>query len=324
MNRWLLAMVAVLATTSQSLAVGFERVSVPDGDNPALEAGIWYPTDAAVSVQSLGTFKQTVAPGAAVKGERLPLIVFSHGSGGSFEGHYDTAIALAEAGFVVAGVTHTGDNYRDQSALTRVENRPRHIKRLVDFMVGAWPYRGRIDAKRIGMFGFSAGGFTTLAVIGGNPDLARVPPYCAANPQEWACQKAAGTRIDWATKPVTVEHDARITAAVIAAPALGFAFTPEGLRSITVPMQLWRGDQDEVLPHPRHAQHIYDSLPVKPDYRVVANAGHFVFLAPCSPALERVASAICKDPMGFDRVAFHREFNAATVAFLKAKLGEGM
>ncbi len=324
MNRWLLAIVAALATASQALAVGFERVSVPDGDNPALEAGIWYPSDAAVSAQSLGAFQQTVAPGAAVKGERLPLIVFSHGSGGSFEGHYDTAIALAEAGFVVAGVTHTGDNYRDQSALTRVDNRPRHIKRLVDFMVGAWPQRERIDTKRIGMFGFSAGGFTTLAVIGANPDLARVAPYCAANPQEWACQKAAGTRIDWATNPVTFEHDARITAAVIAAPALGFSLTPEGLRNITVPVQLWRGDQDEILPHPRHAQHIYDSLPVKPDYRVVANAGHFVFLAPCSPALERVAPAICQDPKGFDRVAFHREFNAAAVAFLKAKLGQTM
>jgi predicted dienelactone hydrolase len=29
---------------------------------------------------------------------------------------------------------------------------------------------------------------------------------------------------------------------------------------------------------------------------------------------------ICEDPAGFDRTAFHAEFNAAAVEFLKAKL----
>jgi predicted dienelactone hydrolase len=30
--------------------------------------------------------------------------------------------------------------------------------------------------------------------------------------------------------------------------------------------------------------------------------------------------AVCQDAPGFDRQAFHREFNAAVVAFFKAKL----
>ena len=51
----------------------------------------------------------------AVSGARHPLIVMSHGTGGMALNSYDTAVALAEAGFVVAAVTHTGDNYRDQS-----------------------------------------------------------------------------------------------------------------------------------------------------------------------------------------------------------------
>jgi predicted dienelactone hydrolase len=65
---------------------------------------------------------------------------------------------------------------------------------------------------------------------------------------------------------------------------------------------------------------VYDGLPAKPEYHVVQNAGHFVFLAPCSPQLERVAPEICRDPAGFDRAAFHREFNPAVVAFFRAKL----
>jgi predicted dienelactone hydrolase len=53
---------------------------------------------------------------------------------------------------------------------------------------------------------------------------------------------------------------------------------------------------------------------------VVPNAGHFAFLAPCTPALESIAPEICRDPAGLDRAAFHREFNPAVVAFFKAKL----
>jgi predicted dienelactone hydrolase len=80
------------------------------------------------------------------------------------------------------------------------------------------------------------------------------------------------------------------------------------------------GDQDEILPHPYHAQSVHDALPAKPDDRVVANAGHFAFLAPCNEALSKVASEACRDSGEFDRVAFHREFNAAVVEFFLAKL----
>jgi predicted dienelactone hydrolase len=311
--------ISMLATTP-ALSAGFERVTVPDSDGPPLEAGIWYPSEAAASSQPLGLYQQSVATGGAVAGRGLPLIVVSHGSGGSFEGHYDTALALAEAGFVVAAVTHTGDNYRDQSGFTRVENRPRHIKMLIDFMLASWPRHDLIDPARIGMFGFSAGGFTALVLVGGIPDLTRVAPYCAAYPDEWACRKAKEHDIDARAVPAAFVHDPRIAAAVIAAPAIGYAFTPDALAGIKASIQLWRGDSDELLPHPRHAQNVYEGLPTKPEYHVVPNAGHFAFLAPCTPLAERFAPEICRDPAGFDRAAFHREFNAAVVAFFRARL----
>ena len=249
----------------------------------------------------------------------MPLIVVSHSTGGSFADHYDTALALAEAGFVVAAVTHTGDNYRDNSGFARIENRPRHIKALVDYMLASWPRRDLIDPARIGMFGFSAGGFTALVAIGGVPDTSRAAAHCAAYPDEWACRKVKESGGGVRTPAVFV-HEPRIAAAVIAAPAISYSFTPEALAGIRVPIQLWRPDSDEMFPHPRHAQHVYDGLPAKPEYHVVQNAGHFVFLAPCSPQLERVAPEICRDPAGFDRAAFHRDFNPAVVAFFRATL----
>jgi predicted dienelactone hydrolase len=308
---------ALLGATP-ALSAGFEHVVVPDPGGAPLEAGIWYPSNASGVPQRIGLFEQTVAVGGAIAGRGLPLIVMSHGSGGSFEGHYDTALALAEAGFVVAAVTHTGDNYRDPSAFARHENRVRHITALVDYMLTSWRDRNLLDPARIGMFGFSAGGFTALVMIGAVPDMTRVVPYCAEHPDEWACRKLNGTYVPPA--PDAFVHDPRIAAAVIAAPAVGYAFTPKGLAKIQTPIQLWRGDSDEILPHPRHAQNVYDGLPTKPEYHVVSNAGHFAFLAPCTSALESVAPQICRDPEGFDRVAFHRQFNAAVVDFFEAKL----
>ena len=313
----------LLLSTVPVLSAGFAQVMVPDPKGPALEAGIWYPSDAPASSHRLALYTQAVAMGGEVAGYGLPLVVMSHGTGGSFQQHYDTALALAEAGFVVAAVTHTGDNYRDQSATLFVsagfENRPRHIKALIDYMQASWPQRGRLDPKRIGILGFSAGGFTALVAIGGEPDLSLGRSYCAANPDDWGCRTARETGTPPLVPPAAFVHDLRIAAAVVAAP-LGALFTPEGLAGIKAPIQLWRGELDEIVPHPRHAQNVYDGLTTKPEYHVVPNAGHFAFLAPCTPALAKVAAEGCRDPAGFDRTAFHREFNSAVVAFFNAKL----
>lgn len=54
-----------------------------------------------------------------------------------------------------------------------------------------------------------------------------------------------------------------------------------------------------------------------------APAGHFAFLAPCSPELAAAISRICTDnPAGFDRVAFHREFNASVAKFFRSSSRE--
>ena len=323
MNYALAAFGIALLSTTPAVSAGFEQVMVPDAGNAPLEVGIWYPSNAPTAPQQLGLFEQTVANDGAVAGRDLPLIVMSHGTGGSFEGHYDTALALADAGFVVAAVTHTGDNYRDKSQVGRLYNRPRHVKVLIDYMLASWQQHDALDPSRIGIFGFSAGGFTALVAIGGTPDLQTVAPYCATHPDEWSCRMLKENNIDVSPKIAATPnwvHDPRIVAAVIASPAVAYAFSAEALSTVTIPIQLWRGDSDEILPHPNYAQAVYDRLPVKPEYHVVPNAGHFAFLAPCSQSLAAMVPEICHDPEGFDRAAFHREFNPAVVAFFKSKL----
>src|SRR5450830_800224 len=169
-------------------AAGFQHVTANDPDGAPLEVGIWYPSAATPAPVAMRAVTQTVAVDADIAGTKLPLIVISHGTSGSYLGHYDTAIALANAGFVVAAVTHTGDNNVDQSRSLFIMERPRHISRLLDYMLSSWNGRDHIDQQKIGMFGFSAGGFTTLVSIGGHPDMTKIAPFCQTHTTDFACQ----------------------------------------------------------------------------------------------------------------------------------------
>ncbi len=73
MNIAVVAVGALILATTPALAAGFERAMVPDPDGPALEAGIWYPSDAPASARRLRLYTQTVAMGGEVAGRGLPL-----------------------------------------------------------------------------------------------------------------------------------------------------------------------------------------------------------------------------------------------------------
>ena len=282
--------------------VAFSRLTVIDGDRPAIEAGVWYPAEAATAPR--------------------PIIVISHGHGGDFRSHIDTAQALAKAGFVVATLTHTGDNWRDQSRATDVVDRARQLSVLIDHMLGQWEGRAGIDAGRIGAFGHSAGAFNVLAAAGGNPDLTRLGDHCRANPGFYDCRLVGqhpGTMTGAQDAPL-LPHDARLKAMAVAAPALGFTFTREGLAHVTQPVQLWQAGADQILPAPFYVEPVRDALPRPPEYVRVDGAGHFDFLPPCSPELAANAPMICAPTPGFDRAAFHEVLNREMIRFFQTHL----
>ncbi len=329
MPRLLPALLTLLAALGTALAagparaaVGFQLAVVADPQGAPIELAIWYPTDAAPSAQQLGPYPMQVAPNAPVRGTGLPLVLISHGSGGSLANHHDTATALAEAGFVVGALTHPGDSTEDPSLAGTARGlilRPRQYHLALDWLLGAWAERGKVDAGRVGGFGFSAGGFTVLVAAGGVPDLRRIALHCTVQPGDNSCRLGRpGDRLPQG--PVEWTHDGRLRALVLAAPALGYTFVPQGLASLDMPVQLWRGRQDEILMHPWHAELVRYALPNPPLHAEIPAAGHYAFLAPCPAPMLAAVPEICIDPPGLDRVAMHREFNAVVVRFFSEKL----
>jgi len=300
------------SSTTTPSHVGFAVVEVPDPQDRPIEVGIWYPATADPAPMDLGLSRQMVARGAPMAGHELPLIVISHGTGGGIPSHADTATALAAAGFVVAAPTHNGDNYRDDSYVGTgrwLPERARHVHRVIDYMRTEWAGHDRLDG-RVGIFGFSAGAFTALVVVGGVPDMSQVTRHCETA-QELACtlwKKPPAPASDWT-------HDPRVSAAVVAAPGLGFAFEPDGLAHLTAAVQLWSAGDDRVVLYGTNTALVRRQLPSS-EYHEVPRAGHMSFLVPCPGG----PPPLCRDADGFDRAAFHAEFNRAAIAFFRARL----
>jgi predicted dienelactone hydrolase len=318
----------LLGGSARVLAACTQDVSAPDEDQPPIAVKIWVPEVLCAANAA------NAASAANARPATLPLVIISHGTGGSSMGHIDTAIALANAGFVVAAPMHTGDNYRDMSYVGKglhLIRRPRQVMHVLDYLLRDWPDADVIDPQRIGMLGHSAGGFTALVIAGGVPDLSIAVRRCQERPQAWECQyiRQHGLDIDkpQVLPPPVWEHDPRVKALVVATPCCGWTFKPNGLANVKIPVQLWEAQQDLIVEDSPAI--VGGLLPQPPEEHVIANAGHFSFVAPCDPGMKAYFAAatargegedICADAAGFDRAAFHQQFNAAVVAFFSKAL----
>jgi predicted dienelactone hydrolase len=126
------------------------------------------------------------------KGEgELPVLIFSHGLGGSRESCEYLGRHWAEAGYIVLAPTHVGSDgalfrkgrvFHNLRALKKAAddpenlvNRPADVKFLIDSfgeIASAVPeLRGRMAMSAIGVGGHSFGAYTTLALAGARVEL---------------------------------------------------------------------------------------------------------------------------------------------------------
>ncbi|MBI5581964.1 MAG: dienelactone hydrolase [Deltaproteobacteria bacterium] len=305
---------------SSALAAGISKIEVPAVDRePALHAMVWSPCATASIPVQIGPLTVQGVCDCAVEGNKLPLVVISHGKGASLLSHHDTASVLTDAGFVVATLNHPGDFFGDETSSRQLkifETRPHDISRLISFMTQQWQHRDRLDSNAIGVFGFSRGGYTALVLAGATPStLAGAKHLCN---HLWSLVDSLCRQFKAEGSQLHPQADPRIRAAVVVDPLN--LFDARGLQSVHIPVQLWASEQGGDGVKLEHTEEIRDALPQLSDYHVARGAGHFAYLAPCSPTLKKANPGICIDPNGFDRTAWHLSMNTAVVTFFKQKL----
>jgi predicted dienelactone hydrolase len=297
-----------------SIHVGYRALAAQDTVQGArVPVHVLYPTHATPAPQAFGPYAFDAARDAPLDGAqlaRLPLVVVSHGTGGTPWAYRWLALPLARAGFVVALVEHPGNSRADNSLAdtpANLANRPRHLRLAIDTVLAdrelaAHVAGSEVGAARATAVGHSIGGYTALAAAGGRP---------LALPNQTP---------DGVAHPVDVERDPRITSVVLLAPALPWLMAPGALADVAVPVLARAAERDEIA-QPAFIERVLDGLPstARLDYAVVPNAGHFAFWGPVPAALAGPHFPPGLDPPGFDRTAYQAQLTDELVAFLRAR-----
>jgi predicted dienelactone hydrolase len=112
---------------------------------------------------------------------RRPVILFSHGFGGTARmmGWFTTN--LARAGFVVVAVDHPGNNGLDKMTAPGAVmfwDRPDDLKVALAAVKSDPELAAHTDMRRVGVAGFSAGGFTAMAAAGAQVSVEHFNAFC--------------------------------------------------------------------------------------------------------------------------------------------------
>jgi predicted dienelactone hydrolase len=342
-TRWigvLWLVIPMVALGRAVTGVGFAAIEVHDpvngGDMPGY---VFYPSATARGVSQLGPYELHAAANAPPIAGARPLVMISHGHGGSDLGHHDLAVYLASHGFIVAAITHPKDNFRDSSGDGHpavLDGRPIQISAAISFLLESPRWAPLIDPGRIAVAGFSNGGYTALLLVGAVPRFTDLVPHCRLHPDDRnVCVPLAELEREAARHHGNGEEavdvlqrslhrwgntdDPRVKAAFVMAP-FSSVFDAAGLAHIDRPVFLYYGQHDEVLPPRYDVLHIAPLIKTLAGITMIPNAGHYVFLSPCSPELARGNADICQDPPGVDRVAVHRQLNASALSFFEKTL----
>ncbi|MGS7251191.1 alpha/beta hydrolase family protein [Pseudomonas anuradhapurensis] len=302
---------------------GLHHMSLADPvDGQPMQALAFYPAVGKTRSSRMDGYPIDVAEEAPVALGQFPLLVLSHGNTGSPLALHYLATSLARRGFVVVAVVHPGDNARDHSRLGTLSNlygRPLQVSAAItaardDALLG--PY---LNDGKVGLIGYSAGGETALIVSGARPDLDRLRQYCLERPNDADACRTHGVLIADRSELAPMA-DQRVGAVMLMAP-LSLLFDRQTLAGVRLPVLIYSGDSDQLVAVDRNAEALARKLPVTPDYRLLAGAGHFVFMAHCDSEQYARMPTLCKDAEGVDRRDIHHSLQRETAAFFSQALG---
>ena len=316
-----------------------------------LRTAIWYPVDSATKRETIfgGPAAEQifvpveVAPAATLseRSRKYPLVVMSHGTGGSAVMMMWLGIHLAANGYIVAAVNHHGNTSAEKEPAPQgfllYWERATDLKLVIDSVLRDPVFGNRIDDRRIGAAGFSLGGYTVIAAAGGRFSQSTFDGFCGSAQRDFTCEpqnefpeapaRFALLRNSDAVVRESLRRsgasyqDRRIKAVFAIAPALGSGFTESGLRPVNVPVHIVVGNGDVITPSRTNAQR-YASLIKGARLTVLpGDVGHYTFLHECTPRGREVLP-ICRDAAGVNRWAVHESVRELALIFFNSVLAE--
>jgi predicted dienelactone hydrolase len=308
----------------------------------ALSTVVWYPVEPSatekpveipgLSVFELGAAARDAKP--ATQPAKFPLIVISHGTGGSGLSMAWLGEALAAHGYIAAAVNHPGNNGAEPYTVEGFSlwwERAGDLSEVITGMLADAEFGSHIDSNRIAAAGFSLGGYTMIEIAGGITDAPGFVTYCDKTSADEICTSPPEfpTLVEDFRKlirehPDVLKHagdsyrDSRVRAVFAMAPALGPAFPVSGLNKISIPVEIVAGESDQNVPIASSAKYFAANIPGAKLHIVAGNVGHYVFLDSCTDAGRKNTTGLCIDANGIDRDAIHRETVQMSIHFFES------
>ncbi|MER7765226.1 alpha/beta fold hydrolase [Streptomyces sp. NPDC097619] len=206
-----------------------------------------------------------------------PLVVVSHGTGGSGGAMEWLVDPLRAAGFRVLALDHHGNNRVDGYApegFLHVWDRPRDVSFALDALAAEGPL------GPVGAAGFSLGGYTAAALAGARVDprllwavvtgaapLPEIPGFPGVLDALRARYRPGELTADSPTVRRTLAEaaadltDPRVRAVFQVAPGAGVLVSPESLATVRVPVAVHWGGADTISPYATDTRPYLEHVP---------------------------------------------------------------
>ena len=319
---------SILAQTSNRLfSAGYEQMRITDESrNRPIHLDIRFPSKGEEKEHNYGISKGSVAEGATLVGEKLPVILLSHGSMGAASNYSWLAEYLSRHGYVVLGVSHFGESpvfgpaSLDPTSVSRFGDRTKDLNFALDFLLERSKYATNLDSTKIGAIGHSSGGASVLMLAGADFSVKKLSEYCrkpeASNDK--GCSYPRSTEPDQ-QRTLPTPSTRTFKALVAIDPAVGPGFAEENLKSFKIPTLIIGSVKDDFLPYQFHAGYISSSIRRSKTIKLDNGEGHFVYLDECSLPIKVMGVPLCTDAKGVDRKAVHIKLSSEIEQFLTKK-----
>jgi predicted dienelactone hydrolase len=264
-----------------------------------------------------------------------PILLLSHGFGGSARIMGWFGIAMARAGYVVIAVDHPGNNATEVMTMAAVILPWDRAEDLRSALVAAEndpAIAPHLDKTRVGAAGWSAGGYTALVAAGARPAPDHFLAFCAENPDDGVCRpqlEMPMMNVDVEktldSPEIAAEHARageghtlpEVQAAFVMAPGLIQMLDPTSLVGMRMPVCIMLGDADKVAPPATNGLVAANAIPGAKLLQL-RGVGHYDFMANCTDS-GRVTIPQCK--LSVLQADTHRQAIAAAQEFFARTLG---
>ena len=341
-----------VADVSYKVGMTFRSFRPPDPYNwrgaqtHTLNAVVWFPANPSaienpVQVPGLNIFELGRAArdaSMAAQPVKFPLIVISHGTGGSGLSMAWLGEALAAHGYIAAAVNHPGNNAAEPYTVEGFSlwwERARDLTEVITALLADSEFGSRIDQNAIGAAGFSIGGYTMIEIAGGITDAAGFVHYCDTTNADAICTSPPEfpTLVQDFRKlireyPEVLKHagdcyrDSRVRSVFAMAPALGPAFPAAGLKKILIPVEIVAGESDQNVPIDSSAKYFAARIPKAKLHVFTGNVAHYVFLDTCTETGRKTLPGLCVDGKGVERSSIHARTVRLALDFFGSALTE--